>query len=202
MNIFYLDENIDKCAEAHVDRHVTKMQLELAQMLCTNLWIDEVLGYIARKVTSDETSIVKLAALDANLPTEVRYKPCFYNHPCTIWMRESYDNWEYSWLLVDALNSEAMWRGYNEHKSSKLVKSLPFPTNMPSLGLTTPAMAMPDERKTEDPVQSYRDYYRNEKANLGLYTKRNPPSWWDAKWISQQELNNNGKSIGPVRYKI
>ena len=50
MNIFYLDEDLDKCAEAHIDKHVTKMQLELGQMLSTNLWIDEVLGFVPRKV--------------------------------------------------------------------------------------------------------------------------------------------------------
>lgn len=104
MNIFYLDKEIDKCAEAHVDKHATKMQLELAQMLNTNLWIDELVGYVPRKVTSDETATIRSAAQDADFPTEIRYKPAFHNHPCTIWMRESYDNWEYSWLLVDALN--------------------------------------------------------------------------------------------------
>jgi len=35
MNIFILDEDIDKCAEYHVDKHVVKMILESAQLLCT-----------------------------------------------------------------------------------------------------------------------------------------------------------------------
>ena len=46
MNIFILDENIDKCAEAHVDKHIVKMPLEAAQMLCTNHWITKYLGHI------------------------------------------------------------------------------------------------------------------------------------------------------------
>ena len=35
MNIFYLDEDVQKCAEYHVDRHVVKMILEYAQLLST-----------------------------------------------------------------------------------------------------------------------------------------------------------------------
>ena len=46
MNIFVLDTDIDKCAEYHVDKHIVKMPLEAAQMLCTNHWGDKYLGYI------------------------------------------------------------------------------------------------------------------------------------------------------------
>lgn len=177
MNIFYLDEDLDKCAEAHFDKHVTKMQLETAQMLCTNLWIDEVLGCVPRKIDSYETAAIKNAAASASLPTTVRYKPCFFNHPYTIWMRESYENWEYSWLLVGALNDEARWRGFNEHKSAIMVRELCFPKNFRNIGFTKPALAMPDEYKCDDPVQSYRNYYRKEKLHLLQYTRRNPPVW-------------------------
>lgn len=190
MNIFYLDHDIDKCAEAHVDKHVTKMQLETAQMLSTNIWIDEVLGYIPRKVTSDETAKLRTAALDAGYPTEVRYKPCFHNHPCTIWMRESYENYEFSMLLVAALNSEAQWRGFKPHKSAKMVKQLPLPTNMPNKGLTPLAQAIPEERKNPDATKAYREYYQNEKVHLARYTRRAPPTWWTGVWTSVRDEDN------------
>lgn len=177
MNIFYLDQNIDRCAEAHIDKHVSKMQLELGQMLSTNIWVDEFLGYIPRRLTSDELSILRSASYDANYPTSVRYKPCFHNHPCTVWMRESYENWEYSWLLVEALNQEAQWRGRNPHKSASMVLQLPFPTKMESRGLTTPAQAMPDQYKNEDSIIAYRNYYIHEKLQLSGYTRREPPDW-------------------------
>ena len=35
MNIFYLDDNVVKCAEMHNDKHVVKMILEYAQLLST-----------------------------------------------------------------------------------------------------------------------------------------------------------------------
>ena len=58
MNIFILDEDIDKCAEAHVDRHVIKMILESAQMLCTAHWINKYVGDIP-KLESDEWNKLK-----------------------------------------------------------------------------------------------------------------------------------------------
>ena len=34
MNIFILDKDVKKCAQYHVDKHVVKMILETAQLLC------------------------------------------------------------------------------------------------------------------------------------------------------------------------
>lgn len=63
MNIFYLDENPNLCAQYHCDRHVIKMILESAQLLCTALNV--VAG---QQVTP--------------------YKSTHVNHPCSIWVRE------------------------------------------------------------------------------------------------------------------
>jgi len=35
MNIFFLDFDVKKCAEYHCDKHVVKMILETAQLLCS-----------------------------------------------------------------------------------------------------------------------------------------------------------------------
>lgn len=37
MNIFYLDSDITQCARFHCDKHVVKMILESAQILCSVL---------------------------------------------------------------------------------------------------------------------------------------------------------------------
>ena len=59
MNIFILDENHDKCAEYHVDKHIVKMPLEAAQMLCTNHWIDKYLGFVPRKLDKEELAVIR-----------------------------------------------------------------------------------------------------------------------------------------------
>jgi len=61
MNLFYLDDDLDKCAEAHVDKHIVKMPLEVAQICCTTIWIDKVLGFIPRALTKEETAVLNEA---------------------------------------------------------------------------------------------------------------------------------------------
>ena len=39
MNIFYLDKDTTKCAKYHNDKHVVKMILETAQLLCGAHWV-------------------------------------------------------------------------------------------------------------------------------------------------------------------
>ena len=54
MNLFYLDEDLDKAAQYHVDKHIVKMPLEAAQILCTTIYIDKFLGYVPRALNADE----------------------------------------------------------------------------------------------------------------------------------------------------
>lgn len=70
MNIFLLDYDVKKCAQSHVDKHVVKMILETAQLLCG---AHHVIG------TTD------------NIPYKLSHK----NHPCSIWVRESLTNYLY-----------------------------------------------------------------------------------------------------------
>ena len=71
MNIFYLDKCPKKAAQVQYNKHVVKMILESAQMLCT---AHHHYGH------SD------------NVP----YKKAHYNHPSTIWARENH--YQYQWL--------------------------------------------------------------------------------------------------------
>ena len=100
MNIFILDEDLDKCAEYHVDKHIVKMPLEAGQMLCTVHWTQKYAGYIPhRKLTSEEWASVSIQK--KNDPRDFPYLPTMYNHPCTIWARSSQSN--YDWLYCYAL---------------------------------------------------------------------------------------------------
>ena len=116
MNIFILDENIEKCAQYHCDKHIIKMILESAQLLCTAHWINKYAGYIPRKITSEEWEKVRVQK--TNDPRDFPYLPTMYNHPCSIWVRESLDNYEWLYKLADELNKEYGYRyGGKSHKS-------------------------------------------------------------------------------------
>jgi len=178
MNIFILDKDIDKCAQAHVDKHVVKMILESAQMLCTTHWINKYLGDIPRKLESDEWNTVKKQK--QNEPRDFPYLPTMHNHPCSIWVRESLDNYEWLYCLAHALNEEYGYRYGKQHKSMRDVILLLPDISIPRRGLTPFVQAMPDALKEENAVQAYRSYYKTEKARLASWTKRKEPEWWAA----------------------
>jgi len=178
MNIFILDNDITKCAEYHCDKHLIKMILESAQLLCTAHWISKYVGHIPRKLTSEEWNEVKKHKTIE--PRPFAYLPTMHNHPCSIWVRESLDNYEWLWQLADALNEEYGYRyGGKSHKSMHdVIAKLPD-LDIPRVGLTEFALAMPDSCKTDNPIEAYRDFYHKDKATFASWTKRGQPHWWD-----------------------
>ena len=87
MNLFYLDEDLDKNAEYHVDSHVVKMPTEAAQMLTTAVWVDNLLGFVPRALTSEELAVInEHKALQPSIEerTFTRFLPSHPNHPCSI----------------------------------------------------------------------------------------------------------------------
>ena len=89
MNIFYLRKDPIKAAQYQYNKHVVKMILESAQMLCTAH--HEIMGD------------------DANVP----YKRAHVNHPSTIWTRSSADNYAWLYWHMVALGDEYTKR-YNK----------------------------------------------------------------------------------------
>jgi hypothetical protein len=155
MNIFVLDWDVKKCAMYHNDKHVVKMILETAQLLCG-----------VHHMTESPTE---------NVPYKLSHK----NHPCSIWARESMDN--YLWLceLGMELCAEYTFRYGKRHKSQQVIEwCINNRPNIPEEGFTVPAKAMPDQYKVEDVVQSYRNYYLGEKKSFCNWKNRNTPSWF------------------------
>lgn len=152
MNVFYLDRDIQTCAYYHCDKHVIKMILESAQILCTVLWMHQI---------------------------EAPYRPTHQRHPCVIWANESLANW--CWLrdLAAALNEEYKYRFNHDknHRSFDVIQSLPMPPLI-DRGLTDLPQAVPDEFKQLDPVAAYRQYYRERKSHFARWTKRSAPFWF------------------------
>ena len=58
-----------------------------------------------------------------------------------------------------------------------MIKNLPLP-DLPDIGLTSWARAMPDECKTDDVVESYRRYYMMEKKSFCVWKGRSIPEWY------------------------
>ena len=159
MNIFYLYDNPVMSAEAQPDKMLVKMPLETAQMLCT----------AHRELDGDEY------ADEVGL-----YKRAYWNHPCTVWARESSAN--YFWLYKHflALGKEYTFRyGKNHNSVDKLARALfKQPDNIKRIGMTPLAQAMPDKYKNDDPIKAYRDYCINEKHYAKWEKGRAIPNWW------------------------
>lgn len=158
MNIFYVDRNESLAAQALCDKHVVKMVLESAQILCTVL---------------NERGI------------DTQYRSTHKNHPCTLWAGNSLDN--FSWLGSHALalSEEYTFRYDKEHKSQSVIEDCVFIGHdsgllSSKLKFTEPPLAMPEEYRGDDAVESYRNYYIHDKLeNIDArWDKgREPPQW-------------------------
>ena len=159
MNIFYFYDDPQLSAQAQPDKMLVKMPLETAQMLCT----------AHRELDGDEY------ADKVGL-----YKRAYWNHPCTVWARETSGN--YFWLFKHfvALSKEYTFRYGKTHASyDKLAKHLmKIPDNIKRGDITTLAQAMPDEYKHSDPIVAYRRYVINEKHYAKWEKGRPMPYWW------------------------
>lgn len=177
MNIFILDQDFDACARYHVDKHVVKMQLELAQLLST---AHRVLDGDLVVELSDSGRKVKRWKLNDSTREAILYSATHINHPCAIWVRQSKENYEWTRNLLVALSKEYSYRYGKTHKIFRTdlgdaLKSCP--DSIKSIGLTKFAQAMPDEFKHADAVEAYRRYYNGAKQRMHSWKKRDVPSW-------------------------
>lgn len=165
MNIFAVDENPWTAATMLGNKHVVKMILESAQMLCT-----------AHHLLSKQS----------NVPDHF-YKATHINHPCTRWVMR--DACNYYWLYDHfcGLIEEYRHRYGKIHKCDELLVDLGYEPNFiedkmlhmnPTDHATDFAQAMPEKyRIFGDPVQAYRNYYLGEKRHLLQYKNREMPEW-------------------------
>ena len=159
MNIFILSFDPKTCAQFHCDKHVVKMILETAQLLYCVHWV-----------------------LNPERVPEHAYRKTHPNHPCAIWTRESLSN--YTWLcqLGIELCREYSHRYGKTHKTEFHIRWLAehLPETLKDIGITKIRQAMPDIYKLPNPVEAYRNYYKQNKLNVrGIvkYTKREWPAF-------------------------
>ena len=178
MNIFYLHNDPKTCAELHNDKHVVKMILEYAQLLSTtHRFIDGVPSVDRGTRTGRQrTSYILSDSRDV-----VLYRATHINHPSAIWVRHSYENYEWLYKLLIAVLNEYTYRYGKIHATARLIDALRAPpTHIPKgVGFTEPTPAMPEEyRVKNNSIQSYINYYVGAKKHLANWKKRTIPSWY------------------------
>ena len=175
MNIFYVHKNATEAATNLVDSHVVKMILESCQLLSTAHRLLD--GQPVQGKTKTGRKVTRYVLSDDR--ENVLYQATHINHPSTVWVRGSANN--YNWLHshLMALLNEYTYRYDKVHKCASLSVSLRrLPENIPVVPFTPPTPAMKEEFLVDnDSLKSYRNYYIKGKAHLHKWTKRNPPVW-------------------------
>ena len=147
MNIFFLHRDPSRAAKAQCDKHVVKMVLETTQMLST----------AARRRGND-----------------VGYKSAYPNHPMTIWVGDTRDN--FCWALQHAieLSKEYTIRYSKFHACQKVIDNIhEYYPDISFANITEPPQCMPDEFKDDDFVRAYRNYYVHK---IGQW--KHQPKWF------------------------
>lgn len=171
MNIFFLDADPYYAAAMLCDKHLSKMQLETAQMLST--------------------------AVHLLMPeyTAGLYMPTHAQHPSSVWVRSGLANAVWLSCYVNGMDKE--WRlrrnhdqPHASHKVSRLALDLLIGNNvLPDTNgeLTNVPLCMPEVHwPTPDckfvpmleAVDAYRKYYKADKAYMATWLKSKVPSWW------------------------
>ena len=139
MNIFYLDESPVTAAKVQYNKHVVKMILESAQMLCAAHHM-----------------------LDSDM--DIPYKLAHKNHPSTIWVRQNSIHYDWLYFHMQALGFEYTKRYGKEHMSITKCRHLHVhPENIPHEPFMQPPQCMPDEYKDKCSIKAYWNYYIGEK---------------------------------------
>ena len=151
MNIFVVDYDPTIAAKMLCDKHVVRMLLESCQLLATVMH-------------------------RYNLPAT--YKPTHHNHPCTKWAGNSFDNFYWLFRHAEELALEFTRRYGKIHKCQQYLQEFIAPDDIPFIGLTKFAQAMPEVYHDSCAVKAYRNYYINEKSGFAQWKNGNIPYWY------------------------
>jgi hypothetical protein len=189
MNIFVLDFNPKIAAKYHCDEHVKKMPIETCQMLVAGIYYLNGFSYRKERINPHNKEKIQSIFIDYPLTENTIEKYgdgapglSFTNHPCSIWARESLEN--FKWLIelgkqlciqyIDVFktsiicDSQLCWIEdwlEDNHQLFNMKKVTPF------------VQAMPEQYKNENTVVAYRNYYTGEKR-FATWRNRTKPEWF------------------------
>jgi len=181
MNIFILDNDPVIAAQEQCDKHVVKMIVESAQMLST---VHRMLDGVMERRPSKSGAMLQYWKLN-DQRENILYKACHFNHPSTVWTRESKANYQWHYKHFIALCDEYTYRYGKVHSTdTKLRIALQqIPTNIPEKHMTPFKLAMGSNPECilEDAVESYRRFYETKQKRFTMvWTKRPVPKWFNA----------------------
>ena len=164
MNLFILDNDPRLAAEMYCDKHVPKLIVEVFQMM--------------------GSALRRHGAKDEQMPLTQTGKPLkggYHHHPVTKWVGDSICNFVWTGIHGIALCDEYMFRYRNVHSCDIKIRMMCDMMDMlPNIPQTPYALAMPDEYKSPNAIDSYRRYYIMEKARFAKWEKgRDAPYWWN-----------------------
>lgn len=182
MNIFYLHSDPKLCAEWAVDRHVTKMLVESAQILSTAHRILDGIEYIDN---SGKRKMKRWKLSDSR--ESILYTATHANHPSAVWARSCNANyaWLYRYLQEHCKEYTHRYGKIHKVEQTGLLDILKTEPNRISYGyFMVPPNAMDTKYIiSEDVISNYRNYYKiGKKYNksgklMHVWTNRQPPAW-------------------------
>ena len=189
MNIFYVDRDPVKAAQMMSDKHIVKMILESAQMLCT---AKRVLDGTPYEDKTKNGRKIKRWRLENPNEEAIIYKAGWLRHPSTQWVMKSAYNYIWLYKHMIAMNDEYKLR-YNHTKDHLAVQKLgellrqpPKNINVRAIG-TDATPAMPDECIVPgDSVASYRKYYIMKKVRFATWKAPSKMPDWFAEGVKCQ----------------
>jgi hypothetical protein len=163
MNIFWLDTDLQKCAQYHCNKHVVKMPIEYAQML-------------------------SVAARERNITSS--YQPTHQNHPCTRWACKTGGNYTLLYDLALKVGEEYTYRYGKVHKATSFIlNELPRVLDPLEIPVRTPLPNCTDI-KGQFPhlnlVDKYRLFYLTAKAHILDFKFREEPPFMGDRFYKQQ----------------
>ena len=183
VNLFYLSNNPKTCAKYYCDKHVSKIAIEIAQIL------SQVHHNIGTK--------------------QPPYKPCKVVGKTLkpyLWAMESKENYLYCCNLAEALLKEYKFRyDKTEHKCDKVIEwlKLNIPNSIKKTKLTkfklTENVAIYD-KYFKDPVVASKYIYVDFKCKNDKWTKRGKPSWFNK--YEKKSLKEKKKLIQKILHNV
>lgn len=182
MNIFILSQDPVTAAQMQCNKHIPKMIVESAQMLCTSH--RRLDGSPDRRPSKSGKTMVQYWQLPDERE-DIFYKAVHMFHPCTVWTMENVMNYYWHYDHFVALCDEYTHRYGKVHASDKLLRDRlkRYPVNIDMKNHMSPfPLAMksnPECIALKDPVKAYQAFYQTKQHRFKMeWTGRPVPDWF------------------------